>query len=628
MSNESKFRWINSLLKLFMRVMKDLSLHEDDQVNDSATQEALLLSHQEGQAAKRRARELLDEQIAFGLRYEETKKITNGSSSSTIAPPYKNERLDQVNDSEALLLSHQEEQAAKRLARELLDEQIAFGLRYEETKKITNGSSSSTTAPLYKDERLDQVNDLATQEALLLSHQEEQAAKRLARELLDEQIAFGLRYEETKKITNGSSSSTTAPLYKDERLDQVNDLATQEALLLSHQEEQAAKRLARELLDEQIAFGLRYEETKKITNDSSSSTTAPLYKDERLDQVNDSEALLLSHQEEQAAKRLARELLDEQIAFGLRYEETKKITNGSSSSTTAPLYKDERLDQVNDSATQEALLLSHQEEQAAKRLARELLDEQIAFGLRYEETKKITNGSSSSTTAPLYKDERLDQVNDSATQEALLLSHQEEQAAKRLARELLDEQIAFGLRYEETKKITNGSSSSTTAPLYKDERLDQVNDSATQEALLLSHQEEQAAKRLARELLDEQIAFGLRYEETKKITNGSSSSTTAQLYKDERLDQVNDSEALLLSHQEEQAAKRLARELLDEQIAFGLRYEETKKITNGSSSPTTAPLYKDERLDQVNDSATQEALLLSHQEEQAAKRLARELLVG
>ncbi|KAH0885924.1 hypothetical protein HID58_062020, partial [Brassica napus] len=466
--------WINSLLKLFMRVMKDLSLHEDDQVNDSATQEALLLSHQEGQAAKRRARELLDEQIAFGLRYEETKKITNGSSSSTIAPPYKNERLDQVNDSEALLLSHQEEQAAKRLARELLDEQIAF------------------------DERLDQVND---SEALLLSHQEEQAAKRLARELLDEQIAFGLRYEETKKITNGSSSSTTAPLYKDERLDQVNDSATQEALLLSHQEEQAAKRLARELLDEQIAFGLRYEETKKITNGSSSSTTAPLYKDERLDQVNDSatqEALLLSHQEEQAAKRLARELLDEQIAFGLRYEETKKITNGSSSSTTAPLYKDERLDQVNDSATQEALLLSHQEEQAAKRLARELLDEQIAFGLRYEETKKITNGSSSSTTAQLYKDERLDQVNDS---EALLLSHQEEQAAKRLARELLDEQIAFGLRYEETKKITNGSSSPTTAPLYKDERLDQVNDSATQEALLLSHQEEQAAKRLARELL-------------------------------------------------------------------------------------------------------------------------------
>ncbi|CAN7017602.1 unnamed protein product, partial [Brassica oleracea var. botrytis] len=115
--------------------MKDLSLHEDDQVNDSATQEALLLSHQEGQAAKRRARELLDEQIAFGLRYEETKKITNGSSSSTIAPLYKDERLDQVNDSttqEALLLSHQEEQAAKRLARELLDEQIAFGLRYEE----------------------------------------------------------------------------------------------------------------------------------------------------------------------------------------------------------------------------------------------------------------------------------------------------------------------------------------------------------------------------------------------------------------------------------------------------------------------------------------------------------------
>ena len=115
--------------------MKDLSLHEDDQVNDSATQEALLLSHQEGQAAKRRARELLDEQIAFGLRYTETKKITNGSSSSTSAPLCKDERLDQVSDSatqEAILLSHQEGQAAKRRARELLDEQIAFGLRYDE----------------------------------------------------------------------------------------------------------------------------------------------------------------------------------------------------------------------------------------------------------------------------------------------------------------------------------------------------------------------------------------------------------------------------------------------------------------------------------------------------------------
>ncbi|CAN7059920.1 unnamed protein product [Brassica rapa subsp. trilocularis] len=111
------------------------------------------------------------------------------------------------------------------------------------------------------------------------------------------------------------------------------------------------------------------------------------------------------------------------------------------------------------------------------------------------------------------KDLSLHQVNDSATQEALLLSHQEGQAAKRRARELLDEQIAFGLRYTETKKITNGSSSSTTAPLYKDERLDQMNDSATQEAILLSHQEEQASKRRARELLDEQIAFGLRYDE-------------------------------------------------------------------------------------------------------------------
>ncbi|KAL0741408.1 hypothetical protein Bca4012_082921 [Brassica carinata] len=166
---------------------------EADQENDPAIQESILRCHQEEQVAKRRARELWDEQIAIGLRYTATKKITNGSSSSTYAPPDEDEQ-------QVILESFKDAVKGKQVQ---VDQQFSAALH------------ESLNMKKFSLREADQVNDPAIQESIFRSHQEEQVAKIRARELHDEQIAIGLTYGETERITNASSSSTRALLDED-----------------------------------------------------------------------------------------------------------------------------------------------------------------------------------------------------------------------------------------------------------------------------------------------------------------------------------------------------------------------------------------------------------------------------